>query len=151
MTHLNYARVHAQAIKLKAAKSLWPAADKREVQALADALLAAIPALEDPGSKGRGERLQRFNMNLENLEELADRLDKEGVRSPEANDRLARQVMKRPPPSLSDRYWGRRDEEAGRTPYDELDHPGGEDRGETGEFDPDVDDDGLYPEQNDDE
>src|ERR1700689_810851 len=46
-------------------------------------------------------------------------------------------------------YWGHHTEEFGRDPHDPLDHPGGDDRGETGEFDPDVDDDGLYPEQND--
>jgi hypothetical protein len=33
----------------------------------------------------------------------------------------------------------------GGNPYDELDQPGGDDRGETGEIDPDIDDDSLYP------
>ena len=58
--------------------------------------------------------------------------------------------MKRPRPSLADRYWGHHEDEAGRTPFDELDHRDGDDRGETGEVDPDVDDDGLHLETDDD-
>jgi hypothetical protein len=88
-------------------------------------------------------------LNYASLMALVDRLDKDGHRSPQVNDRQARQVTKRPPPSLADGYWGHHTEEFGRDPHDPLDHPGGDDRGETGEFDPDVDDDGLYPEQND--
>ena len=133
--HLSLKRVRAQAWSLrhKAAKSDWSAADKRKVLALTDALLAAIPALEDPAPhKGNAEALALdFVSNFATLEMLVDRLDEaNNSSSPEAIAARARKTFKRERPSLSGGWWGHDYDEWGREPYDDLDHPGGDDRGE---------------------
>ena len=136
--------VEARSQRLKATTSGWAVADKREVLALADELLDAIPALEDEAAHGRRERVLDLLSKRSYLKMLVVRLDSEKGPSPEANDVRAQKSFKREPPSVADRYWGLAEDEFGREPHDPLDHPDGDDRGETGEFDPDIDDEGLH-------
>jgi hypothetical protein len=147
---LRFVRVQSLSLKLKAAKSDWPEAEKRSVLSRAEEILDAIPGLEAPVAKGRRKRVLDFVSKLSDLETLVDRLDKASKGpSPEATAARARKTFKREPPTISGAYWGRHDEEAGRKPFDELDNLSGDDRGETGEVDPDGDDEGLYSEPDD--